>query len=494
MASEHLIIVGGGLAGLAAGCYARENGFRTTIVEHNISLGGVCTAWSRGPYTIDGCIQWLTGGPFDLLYEELGIFPQVGVHTLQTFVSYRDVAHGVQVDVTRDLDALGRALCMLGPEDAAEVLRIVEGAEAIARLQPPIERPPELTSLRESMASLWEMRGELSTVMHFRKPVGEYVVEHLQSPALRRFFSSLFPAQAPMLFLLLTFGYLSRGWLSRPDGGTARFRDALIDTYRSLGGEVRLHATVDEIVVKDHRARGVVLSDGTLLDADYVLSTSSAPETVLRLLGGRYGAAELRERLDTWKLFEPVVLVSFGVQTDLTGLPPTLLFDGIEPLYVGNYANTHLLLRIFNDDPRLAPPGHTVVQTLLTTDYDYWATRGTSYNAEKDALAELVRARLEHLVPGLRGAVRVVDVATPLTFWGQTRSWRGAYEGWIPNSRAVFAHVDKRLPGLAGLYMAGQWVEPGGGVPLALLSGRQAVQLLCEETKRGFQARSTRAS
>jgi thioredoxin reductase len=44
MANESVVIVGGGLAGLAAGFYARMNGFATTIVEHNIALGGVCTA------------------------------------------------------------------------------------------------------------------------------------------------------------------------------------------------------------------------------------------------------------------------------------------------------------------------------------------------------------------------------------------------------------------------------------------------------------------
>ena len=62
--ARHLLIVGGGVAGLSAGCYAQRSGFRTTIVEHNLALGGVCTAWHRGPYTIDGCIHWLTGGPF----------------------------------------------------------------------------------------------------------------------------------------------------------------------------------------------------------------------------------------------------------------------------------------------------------------------------------------------------------------------------------------------------------------------------------------------
>ena len=44
MSDVSLLIVGGGLAGLSACCYARANGFKVTIVEHDLALGGVCTA------------------------------------------------------------------------------------------------------------------------------------------------------------------------------------------------------------------------------------------------------------------------------------------------------------------------------------------------------------------------------------------------------------------------------------------------------------------
>ena len=82
--------------------------------------------------------------------------------------------------------------------------------------------------------------------------------------------------------------------------------------------------------------------------------------------------------------------------------------------------------------------------------------------------------------------VRMTDVATPLTFWRHSRSWRGAFEGWMPSADNFTHHVPKTLPGLGGLYLAGQWVEPGGGVPTALMSGRQLVQILCAEAGRSF--------
>ena len=45
---------------------------------------------------------------------------------------------------------------------------------------------------------------------------------------------------------------------------------------------------------------------------------------------------------------------------------------------------------------------------------------------------------------------------------------------------ALRTTIERTLPGLERLYLAGQWVMPGGGVPTVLYSGRHAVQILCD--------------
>jgi phytoene desaturase len=491
--APRLLIIGGGLAGLSAGCYALRSGFRPTIVEHNLALGGVCTAWQRPPYTIDGCIHWLTGGVFSRTYDELGILDRVPLRTLAHFATYENAAAGFEVAITRDLDALTRSLVELSPADTAEIERLRDAARQFVEFEPPFDAP-ELATLRERLHTLWEARGALGSVLHFRTSVGEWSRERLVSEGLRRFFTHLVPESAPALVLLMVLGYLERGYLSRPVGGTAAFRDALVHAYRSEGGEVVLPATVDEVLVEGGRACGVRLADGRMLEADYVLSTSSAPETVLRLLGGRFDAEATRERLARWKLFDPIVLASFGVEQSYRDVPALRIIDGIAPFEVGGRKNEYLCVRVCNDDPSFAPPGHSVIQAMLQTDYDWWATRGSHYNSEKDAVAETALTALEPHFPGLRSAVRLRDVATPLTYWSMARSWRGAYEGWVPTPEALFSHPKKTLHGLGGFYMAGQWVEPGGGVPTAVLSGRQAIQLLCADAARPFVARGPGAS
>ncbi len=487
MSERRLIIIGGGLAGLSAGCYAQRSGFRTTIVEHNLALGGVCNAWQRGPYLVDGCIHWLTGGAFRQVYEELEILPAVKLRVLDTWATYRDHSTGFEVAFTRDLDELVRRLTEAAPEDREEIARLREGARALAAMHPSMDAP-ELGGTADMLRTLWESRGALGPLVHFRKPVGKWAEDYLKSPQLRRMFTRLMPETTPAFFLLMVLGYLEQGHLSRPVGGTAAFRDALVKTYESLGGEALVHSTVDEIVVRGDRARGVRLANGSMLDGDYVLSTASGPETVLRLLGGRFEGAEMEERLARWKLFDPIVLASFGVSAPLADAPSLLIIDRVPPFQVGGRSDDSLTVRVCNDDPCFAPEGHTVIQALVPTGYEWWATRGSRYQDEKDALAERLISVLVPHFPDMDGRVVMTDIATPLTYWHMARSWRGAFEGWMPSAEAMLSHVKKTLPGLERFYMAGQWVEPGGGVPTAVMSGRQAAQLICKAEGQVFVA------
>ncbi len=479
MTQKHVIIIGGGLTGLSAGCYARASGFRTTIIEHNLSLGGLCTAWQRGPYTIDGCIRWLTGGAFLRYYDELGITKSVELGTLEQFVTYRNVTQNIEVSITRDLAALERTLVRLSPDDTVELRRLFEAVEKFPAVES--EQAEEVTGFYEWLATVGNTHEEFS---RFLVPHWRYMTETFKGPIVMKCFMSLCPPEAPATFLLFLLAYLGKGCLHFPKGGTASFRDALIDSYHRLGGEERVHATADEILVEGDRVTGVRLANGEIMHADAVISTASAPETVLRLLGGRYSGDETRRRLKEWMLFPPTLIASFGVALSFSDLPPNLAIDGINPFEVGGASNEFVVLKFWKA-PDFAPPGHSVVQVFLNGNYDWWATRGTRYNAEKDALAEVVLEQLSPYFPGIREAVKVIDIATPMTFWKQVRSWHGAFRGWMPGHEGRCT-VDKTLPGLTGLYMAGQWVDLGGGVPTSIVSGRQAVRMLCNDQSQPF--------
>ena len=124
MSERKIVIIGAGIAGLAAGCYARMNGYRAHIVEMHDKPGGLCTVWTRQGYTIDGCIHWLTGSaPRDSLYqvwEELGAVQARRMFDHDVFVRVvgRD---GRAVSLYADADRLERHLKELSPVDAAPI-------------------------------------------------------------------------------------------------------------------------------------------------------------------------------------------------------------------------------------------------------------------------------------------------------------------------------------------------------------------------------------
>src|SRR5512142_2200930 len=107
MSEKSIIIIGGGIAGLSAGCYGRMNGLRTRIFEmHKKKPGGLCTAWKRQGYTVDGCIHWLVGsGPqsgFHKIWRDLGAlegttivdfdeYGRIEGTDRRTFIAYTDI-------------------------------------------------------------------------------------------------------------------------------------------------------------------------------------------------------------------------------------------------------------------------------------------------------------------------------------------------------------------------------------------------------------------
>ncbi len=108
------------------------------------------------------------------------------------------------------------------------------------------------------------------------------------------------------------------------------------------------------------------------------------------------------------------------------------------------------------------------------------------YNAEKERIVDQVVAALDRRFPGMASQVEMRDVATPITFHRYTGNWQGTFEGWMITPKTFNLRMSKILPGLDNFYMTGQWVEPGGGVPLAAYSGRNVIQILCKRDKKSF--------
>ena len=159
------------------------------------------------------------------------------------------------------------------------------------------------------------------------------------------------------------------------------------------------------------------------------------------------------------------------------------------PVTITGKERKRLTVLIYNFDPTFAPEGKTTLIVSLDTDYDYWEElykKPERYKVEKEQIADTVVALLDKRFPGLAGQVEMRDIATPMTWVRYTGNWRGSYEGWMMSLESLTTQMSKTLPGLENFYMAGQWVNPGGGIPTAIMSGHHTIQMICKKDKKEF--------
>jgi len=498
---KSVIIIGAGLAGLSAGCYAQMNGYKTQIFEMHSLPGGLCTSWKRKGYTFDGCLHWLSGsrsGQWYRFYEELGAVQDRRMVDHEEFVRIEG-PEGKAWTVYTDLDRLEQHMLELSPGDAKAIKELCRAARILTHGEMPMEKPMEWMGPLDVLKMLTSMRRLLTMGKYAKISTQEYASRFSDS-FLREVFPMLlddldgFPMVASLSALAESHNH-NAGW---PIGGSLAFAQGIERRYLDLGGEVHYRARVEKILVEASsepgrsvdQAVGVRLADGTEHRADWVISAADGRTTIFDMLDGKYVDDKIRSYYDEWPLYQPEIQVSLGVARDLSNEPHSLIFPLEEPIDVGGETRRWLHVSHHCYDPTMAPAGKSVVKVdFLQIDHAYWKALYADqecYKAEKQALAEAVIARLEKRFPGIAAQVEVVDVATPVTYERYTGNWQGSYMGWADTTETMLKVMSRTLPGLGRFYMAGQWVHPGGGVPGAVTSGRHLVQVMCKEDRRSF--------
>ena len=494
MSQKSVIVIGAGMAGLSAGCYAAMNGFRSRIYERHTTPGGLCTAWKRGGYTIDGCIHWLVGSKpgsqMHRVWKELGAVQDRTFVYPDQLIRYEDCA-GRVFSLFTDLDKLEQHMLETAPEDVVAIRKFCGAARQFKGTGVPVMKPAALMSPLDKARMALQMRKLLPFLRWGRISMREILAE-FKSPLIRKAISSAWVDSFPAWFLFATLAWLNDSQAGYPIGGSLDFSRAIEKRFLGMGGEVFYKSGVTRILVEADRAVGVRLEDGTEHRADYVISAADGHATIFDWLEGKYADDTIRGYYEKLTPFPSLVLVALGVKRTFADVPVLLSSMHIElpqPIRVADRAVNTVSVRIYNNDPTLAPPGRTTLLCVFGTDYAWWKNLRSDparYCPVKNEIADTVVAALDRRFPGLASQVEMRDVATPLTIERYTGNWKGSFEGWMMTPQTSMLQLPSALPGLGDFWMCGQWVEPGGGLPPAALSGRKAVQLLCAEDGRKF--------
>jgi phytoene dehydrogenase-like protein len=391
-----------------------------------------------------------------------------------------------------NLDRLEQHMKEVAPADAGVIEEFCNTARLFTRYEMPVDKPREIMGPLD-MLKILKMMPMMRAMRKYGKISMQDYATRFRDPFLRAAFPLILEdlPDFPMTGVMITLADLHNNNAGWPIGGSLGFSRAIEQRYLNLGGEIKYKSRVDKILIDNDRAVGVRLVDGTEHRADMIISAADGHTTIFDMLDGKYIDDKIRSYYNEWPIYQAFIQISLGVERDFSSEPHAVILPFEEPINIANEARSWAHLRHYCYDPTMAPPGKSVVTvSFLRSNYAYWKKlyeEPKRYKAEKQDLADTVIDQLEKRFPGIKEQIKVIDVATPMTYERYTGNWQGSYMGWAYTTETGFSKsMTRTLPGLDSLFMAGQWVFNGGGVPGAVMSGRHVMQVICKKDKKKF--------
>ena len=478
---SRVIVVGAGLAGLAAAAQLVGDGHQVTIAERADEPGGRSGTLSDAGFTFDaGPTVFTMPHLLERAFGRLGakMDDHVRLHRLDP--AYRaQYADGSQILVRADRD-----------DQLAELRRSVSDrdAEAFAGFADWVERLYDVEMphfIERNFDSVFDLvtrplpAAKLVALGGFGR-LGRAVGRRFSDERLRRLFSfqamyaGLAPSDALALYAVITYMDSIAGvWF--PEGGMHAVPRALAGALTHAGAEVRYASPVTQLL-RDGRGRVAgVRAGGELLAADAVVVTTDLPTAYAQLLPdlappsvlrrAQYSPSAVVWHVGVRGLPEPGLAhhnIHFGAAWDSSF---TQLIDRLELM-----SDPSRLVTIPSlDAPAMAPEGHSVLYVLEPVPHlggrvDWKREAGPM----KERLHGFLEANgypddivTEHLVTPDDWKAQGLAMGTPFSL-AHTFFQTGPFR---PPNR------DRRVP---GLFFAGSGTTPGVGVPMVMVSGELA--------------------
>ena len=522
------LIIGGGHNGLTCACYLAAAGLKVRVLERRPVLGGAAVTETFHPGFRNSALSYTVSllNPTvirDLRLAEHGL--RVLERPLANFLPLSDTSFlkmggglaATQAEVakfsSRDAQRLPeyydrlervadvlRGIVLETPPNVGggigEMLRALSTGNRVRRLSMP-ERRDLLDLVAKSAGDLldrWFESDPIKAVLGFDAVVGHY--------------ASPYTPGSGYVLLHHCFGEVNgrRGAWGHAVGGMGSITQAMAAEARRRGVELVTDAPVAQVLVREGRACGVLLADGTQIDARCVVSNlnpkllyrdlvpqdSLDPEFRQRVAGHRNGSGTVRINVALSELPAFTCLPGTGVHHQ-SGIicAPSLAYmeraffdartEGLarEPI-------VEVLIPSTVDDS-LAPPGQHVA-SLFCQQFAPELPGGRSWDDAKDDAVRRAFAVVDRFAPNFSRSVIAFKANTPLDLEREYGLVGGdIFHGALTpdqlySARPFLGHADYR-GALRGLYLCGSGTHPGGGVTGA--PGHNAAREIVKDWKRG---------
>ncbi len=515
---------------MTAAAYLARAGLTTLVLERREIVGGCCVTEEIAP----GCRVSTTSYIASMLRPEVISDLRLAEYGLRMVpcdpaiqVPFPD-AH--VVSWWADRERARAELAKISAKDAETFVQVDDRLKKLARYLQPffMEPPPEIdTRSMRGWGDLFRVgkkfcgisSNEVSQLISFLTgSLGEFLDHNYESEKIKTMFlaNNVYgkhggpyqPGTAiGLLFHLLSGGeHELQGFYGHVMGGMGAITQALAASGQKLGVEIRTSAPVAHIDVRDGRARGVVLEDGTEIRARIVLSNADPKRTFLKMVAASELPGEFLHSIRGIKMEGPCAKVNLVLDAEprFTGtspaatalertfytLVPSLAFaercydiakfgDIPEELWVDCVVSS-------NADPSLAPAGKHILTCFV--QYVPYHLREGNWDEQRELLGNRVVKKISEYAPNVPNTIVARQVLTPLDL---ERTY-GLTEGNIFHGdlrleqlffmRPVSGWSQYRTP-VDGLYLCGAGTHPGGGVTGA--PGHNAAHQVLRDWKKG---------
>jgi phytoene dehydrogenase-like protein len=527
------VVVGAGHNGLVAAFYLAKAGQRVLVVERREIVGGCCVTEEFAPGFRASTGAYILSMLRPAIWKDLRLRER-GVETDDAGPSLNLFPDGADLLLDDDPDTAAEAVRRFSKADA---LALPEVEDQLLRLAALLVPTFDLTAF--NVGGLHRRDGRtltalLRSVVRSRKDLDEalfllttsaehYLRERFESPYVRTALgwhsindSLNGPSTLGTAYVLLhdhvshePGGGLRRWGFVR--GGIGQVTAAMAEAAREAGAEIRTGVGVDRILTKGSGEKktvsGVLLADGTGVDADLVLSNADPHHTFESLcdpadLPADFLRAVRNIRSDGTSIKINLALDRLPAAAGQPGEGPQPYHRGILELgptldvldrqqaeaRAGIPAQGAHIEMCFPTvhDPSLAPDGKHVA-TIDINSQPYTLAEG-DWDGIKEQVADRVLKELDGYFPDLSSAVLHRQVLTPLDLerllgitGGHALHGEMAPDQLFMN-RPVRGHADYRTP-ISGLYLCGAGTHPGGGVSGA--NGRNCANEALRDLRRG---------
>ncbi|MBD9725726.1 phytoene desaturase family protein [Streptomyces caniscabiei] len=493
-----IAVIGAGMGAMAAAARLAVAGHRVVVHESTTTYGGAVGRFERDGFAFDTGPGLL---PLPAVHRDL--FLKTGKEPLEKCVDL------VQVDpAARHVFADGTDLLLPNASRAGVVAALnsalgpgagdrwgdflVRAREAWDRTRRPL--------LEEPLWSDWKILAEREpypSVPHRKllrtrraATLAEVGAWELRDPRLTALLEShalaygLDPRSVPASAAVLPYLDHAFGtWYVR--GGVRELARALYERCLARRVEFVFGAEVTGIVEKDGRAAGVELADGTVTEADHVVA-GVAPEVLDRLARRSVvrGAGEVPAQRGTTSRLTVLLALRGGRPADAAHRTVVHAEDRDAELDLLFGPSHGLVARptatvLRPDDPGLVPDSDHEAVTItcaVPSEPDWSRAESEVYEQQAERLIDAA----ERAVPDLRERLLWSEVRTPADIARAT----GAEGGAVPAPALAAAEGRWLHPSnttaLPGLFTAGGWSHPGGGLPHAGMSGALVAGLIVE--------------